>query len=306
MTTRSVRTPATKAASRVTERGRSLTGESSLSRLLFDLEDRLVVPPARSGAAQELECLAAALYVQLLQHGPDVASNGDIRDQELRRDLTGRKPSAHAIEHLPFPARQIDIAPIWNSQMPFRAACTQSIHQHGHQRAGDRGLAEKHGAYDRREALGRDALGQVPDRAHRHRLEKVLLVESGGEHDDRDARPPSTHLGSRYEPATRNVDVDEAHVRLEAADRVDELCSAGDSTTDDDAFLLEGHPDSVERRRIVTRHENARSRARVDGLFFTRRTLADEIGTRRSHAAARLGNSRRLETLGERRCRNIK
>src|SRR3989442_12046261 len=129
MTTRWVRTPATKAASRVTERGRSLTGESSLSGSLFDLEDRLVVPPARSGAAQELECLAAALYVQLLQHGPDVASNGDIRDQELRGDLTGREPGAHAIEHLPLPDRQIDATPIWNYQMPFRAAGTGAIHQ---------------------------------------------------------------------------------------------------------------------------------------------------------------------------------
>src|SRR5439155_18064357 len=128
-----------------------------------DLADGLVAPPARSGAAQELERLAAALYVQLLQHGTDVSSDGDVRDQELCGNLTGGEPFAHAIEDLPLAARQVDPSPVPNDQMSLGAAATESIHQHGHQRARDRRLAEEYRAHDRGEALRRDALRQVAD-----------------------------------------------------------------------------------------------------------------------------------------------
>ena len=178
--------------------------------------------------------------------------------------------------------------------MPAGASAAEAVHQHRHERARNRRLAEEHGADDGRQALRRDALRQVADRPHCDGPQEVFFVQLRREHHDRDPRFPGTHLGRRDDPAAREVDVDEAEVRLQAAHPLDELCRARHLATENDALVLERDPDPVDRRRVVSGDEHAR------------RGLTAEGGLDSGHADSCQGNGRRPEVPEEGRCRNIK
>ncbi len=149
--------------------------------------------------------------VQLADDLAGVPAHRDRRDAEPGRDLAGRKPVAHQIEHLPLALGEL-LAAVAPQCEPAPLPAVELLDDAGDQRPGQRGLAGQHAPEGLREPARLDVLIEVAGRAGLQGGEEVRIVARDREHDHRGPRQPLRDgLGGR-DAAARHVDVEQAHL----------------------------------------------------------------------------------------------